>query len=46
MYEIVIHRMSIAVLDVSDMIDVKAIERLEIQNNMKTRTIVKITPLR
>jgi hypothetical protein len=46
MYGIVVHGIPIANLNSTTMDDSKVIKQLEAENNMKTNTIVKITPLR
>ena len=46
MYEIVIHEVRIANLDMIKMSDMDVIKHLEMKNNMKIETIIKITSLR
>ncbi len=46
MHEIVVHGIPIADLDAMMMDNREIIKRLEVENNMKPGTIVKITPLR
>src|SRR5947207_14854987 len=46
MYEIVIHEVSIANLDMIKMSDMNVIKYLEMKNNMKIETIIKVTSLR
>ena len=46
MYGIVIHGIPVADLDSTMMDNAKVIKQLEVENSMKTDTIVKITPLR
>ena len=46
MYGIVVHRISVANLNPTMMDNTKIIKQLKAENNMKTKMIVKITPLR